>query len=563
MAFAYTILTMKFISKQLISTAIWLLSISINIFSQNGRALPPDKPKLIVQIVVSQMRYDFIHRYWSNFSEDGFKVLVNEGTFCKNARYNYLLTQSAPGIATLETGAQPATHGIVSDQWFSRNSEEMVEATVDKRYRGVGGDDMYGSYSPRNMMASTLGDALKLWDPKSKVIAISLDPQSATLAAGHSGDAAYWLNPYSGTWMTSSYYMADLPNWVKEFNKKKLADTYVAQSWETLLPLGSYQAHLMSAIDTTKKDELEENRKSPMMILQSLFKDKQKEPNYSLLASTPFGNTYTKDFAVNTIVNENLGKDSSTDLLTIIFSSTGDICQKYGTNSVELEDAYYRLDNELGHFMSFLSENIGKENVLIILTSDHGTPDTPGNLSSVRIPSGFFDPKAAMALLRSYLSVTYGKGDWVKAYDQKQIYLNRNLIEDSNLKLSDFQDKVRDFMVQFTGVAGAATASTMVNAAFSQGNFYKMQNSFNDKRSGDVIFFLEPGWVERTEKPTAASSPYSYDAHVPLIFYGWKIKRKTILTPIDIADVAPTTATLIDISWPNAATGKPLEELFQ
>ncbi len=509
------------------------------------------------------MRYDFIHRYWNNFSDEGFKVLVNEGSFCKNARYNYLLTQSAPGIATFETGAQPATHGIVSDMWYSRLSGEMVEATVDKRYRGVGGDDMYGSYSPRNLMASTLGDALKQWDPKSKVISISLDAQSATLAAGHSGDAAYWLNPYSGTWMTSSYYMADLPSWVKDFNQKKFADTYVGQSWETLLPLGSYQAHQMSAIDTTKKNETEDKSKSPMVLIQSLFKDKQKDHDYSILTDTPFGNSYTKDFATTAIVNENLGKDSSTDLLTVVFSATGEICQKYGTNSVELEDAYYRLDRELGHFMSFLSENIGKENILIILTSDHGTPDTPSNLSSVRIPNGFFEPKAAMALLRSYLSVTYGKGDWVKAYDQKQIYLNRSLIEDSNLKLSEFQDKVRDFMVQFTGVAGAATASTMVNAAFSQGNFYKMQNSFNDKRSGDVIFFLEPGWVERTEKPTAASSPYSYDAHVPLIFYGWKIKRKTILTPIDIADVAPTTATLIDISWPNAATGKPLEELFQ
>lgn len=563
MSFEFNCSTMKIFSKQLIAVIASLLSITTTAFPQNTRALPPEKPKLIVQIVISQMRYDFIHRYWNNFSDEGFKVLVNEGSFCKNARYNYLLTQSAPGIATFETGAQPATHGIVSDMWYSRLSGEMVEATVDKRYRGVGGDDMYGSYSPRNLMASTLGDALKQWDPKSKVISISLDAQSATLAAGHSGDAAYWLNPYSGTWMTSSYYMADLPSWVKDFNQKKFADTYVGQSWETLLPLGSYQAHQMSAIDTTKKNETEDKSKSPMVLIQSLFKDKQKDHDYSILTDTPFGNSYTKDFATTAIVNENLGKDSSTDLLTVVFSATGEICQKYGTNSVELEDAYYRLDRELGHFMSFLSENIGKENILIILTSDHGTPDTPSNLSSVRIPNGFFEPKAAMALLRSYLSVTYGKGDWVKAYDQKQIYLNRSLIEDSNLKLSEFQDKVRDFMVQFTGVAGAATASTMVNAAFSQGNFYKMQNSFNDKRSGDVIFFLEPGWVERTEKPTAASSPYSYDAHVPLIFYGWKIKRKTILTPIDIADVAPTTATLIDISWPNAATGKPLEELFQ
>ena len=175
-----------------------LISITalLNTQAQSNKPLAPERPKLIVQFVVGQMRYDFIHRYWQNFSEEGFKVLVNEGSFCKNARYNYLLTQSAPGVATLLTGAQPASHGIVSDRWLTRTSGEMVTATYDKRYRGVGGDDMYGSYSPRNMMASTLGDELKRWNSESKVFSVSLDPQQAVLAAGHSGDGAYWLNPY-------------------------------------------------------------------------------------------------------------------------------------------------------------------------------------------------------------------------------------------------------------------------------------------------------------------------------------------------------------------------------
>lgn len=539
------------------------ITLFLNTQAQSNKPLPPERPKLIVQFIVGQMRNDFLHRYWQNFSEDGFKVLVNEGSFCKNARYNYLLTQSAPGVATLLTGAQPASHGIVSDRWLSRANNEMVTATFDKRYRGVGGDDMYGSHSPRNMMASTLGDELKRWNPKSKVIAISLDPTQAVLAAGHSGDGAYWMNPYYGTWMTSNFYQKDLPDWVSDFNKKQFADAYIQRAWETLLPMGSYLSPDISAIDTIKKKDMEETKKNPLTLIKSLFAEKTQDKNFEILRTTPYGNSYSKDFALSAIVNENMGKDETTDLLTIYFAPTAEICKKYGTSSVELEDTYYRLDQELGHFMSFLNETIGRENVLIVFTSDHGTSDSPGKNGTTRVPGGTFEPKQSIALLKSYLSVTYGKGEWIKAYDQKQIFLNRSLIEDSNLKLEDFQDKVSEFMVQFSGVAGSTTATTLTNTSFNQGNLLKTQNSYNPKRSGDILFFLEPGWTERGETSSAQSSPYSYDSHVPLVFYGWKIKRKSILIPMDIADVAPTTATLIDISWPNAASGKPLEEMFK
>ncbi len=534
----------------------------LNTQAQSNKLLPPERPKLIVQLVVGQMRNDFLHRYWQNFSDDGFKVLVNEGSFCKNANYNYLLTQSAPGMATLLTGAQPASHGIVSDRWLNRSNNEMVTATFDKRYRGVGGDDMYGSHSPRNMLASTLGDELKRWNPASKVFAVSLDPQQAVLAAGHSGDGAYWLNPYYGTWMTSNFYQKALPEWVSTFNNKQLADAYVQRSWETLLPMNFYISPDISAIDTTKNKEVEATN-SPLTLVKSLFAEKAKDKNYEVLTNTPFGNSYTKDFALSAIVSENLGQDAITDLLTIYFGSTADICRKYGTNSVELEDAYYRLDRELAHFMSFINETIGRENVMIVLTSDHGTDDSQSKNNTFRVPSGTFEPKQSIALLKSYLTATFGKGDWVKAYDQKQIYLNRSLIEDRNLKLSDFQGKASEFMVQFSGVAGSVTSTTLVNTVFNQGNLLKIQNSYSIKRSGDILFFLEPGWTERSESTSAQSSPYSYDSHVPLIFYGWKIKRKSILAPMDITDVAPTIATFIDISWPNAASGKPLEEIFR
>ena len=523
--------------------------------------IPPEKPKLIVQIVISQMRYDYLQRYTSKFSDDGFTHLVNEGAFCRNARYNFLLTQSLPGIATISTGAMPSVHGIVSNKWYSRISGQSVDAIADEKVTTVGGSYLNGKFSPRNLITSTLGDELRMVDPRSKVVGVSLDPASAIISSGHNANGVFWMDVERGKWISNSFYMDILPQWVDSLNAKGFADLYLNRDWNLSNPLNSY----FEADTSTIKQPQAKKRIADKMrrLVGGIILAKKPTRDYSLLLETPYGNNYVKDFAIAAIIGENLGKDEHTDLITITFTSTRLIGQKYGPHSIEMEDTYLRLDREMAHFISFLNGEIGKHNYLLVLTSDQGVAATPEHLEKSKIPGGYFDPRQATTLLGSYLNISYGTGNWVLGYHEKQLFLNRRLIEDSNLNLSDVQDRVANFILQFTGVANAITANNLQSSNFTSGIFEKFQNSFNQRRSGDVIINLEPGWVERNGNVTSANSPYSYDAHVPLIWYGWRTKRRQILNPVDMANVAPTLSTLIGISWPNGATGKPIKEIIE
>lgn len=521
-----------------------------------GRSIPSEKPRLIVEIVVTQMRYDYLQRYLDNFSDNGFKVLLEEGAVCKNAKFSYSFTQSAPGLATIASGTNPSTHGMVGDMWYIPLLNQNVKAVQDSKTEGVGGFGELGKVSPRNLLAGTLGDEIKMANKKSKIIGIALEPTSSVLLAGHSADAAYWFDPSMGKFMTSSYYMATLPKWVDEFNEKKFPDIYIYNKWSITKPLNKYLSSKEN-FDTTAKALLT-NPDSDK--LGNMFKSKSRA-TYEKLTDTPFGNNLTKDFAIATIVNEGLGKDDATDLLTITLDANKHIGRKYGPTSIEMEDTYYRLDEDMGHLIKFLADNIGKQNVLIILTSDNGVANAPKYIKQEKIPAGYFEPARNLMLLKIFLNATYGRGEWVKSYHQKQIYLNRTLIEDSNLKLNEVQAKVATFMKQFSGVAQAIPASVLEYTSFTDGIMQKIQNSFYSQRSGDVVINLQPGWVDDDEEATSSNSPYSYDTHVPLIWYGWKIKRESISSKVDPIDIAPTIANLLDISWPNAASGEPIKEL--
>ncbi len=536
-----------------------LISTSVN--AQQNRAIPSEKPKLIVEIVVSQMRFDYITRYWDKFSDGGFKLLVNEGANCKNARYNYLLTQPYPGIATISTGTNPSMHGIISDKWYSRTNGQEVLAVNDEKASTVGGSFFSGKVSAKNLVTSTLGDELILNNPKSKVIGISLDAGSAILLTGHNASGVYWFDQEKGTFVTSSYFAENIPVWLDTFNNKGFSKLYIDREWKALNPINTYEEADTAKVKSVEtKKRLSDKLKS---FVEGIIGKPQPTTNYSRLTESPFGNLLTKDMAIATVVGEDLGRDEHTDLLCLTFSANRNIGQKYGPHSIEMEDTYLKLDKELSHFLDFLSINIGKENVLVILTSDQGIASSPDYLEKSKIPGGYFDPKKAMILLGSYLNASYGQGAWITAYHEKQIFLNRRLIEDSNIKLEDFQQKVADFMLEFSGVANSTTAHTLQTANFANGIMVKFQNSFNQRRSGDVIINLEPGWVERNGSVSSGNSAYDYDTHVPLIWYGWKMKRKSILSPVNMNDVAPTLSTLLGTTWPNGSMGTPIKEIVE
>jgi len=545
----------------LVFSVIFNLLITYSTTAQLNRSIPSEKPKLIVEVVVSQMRFDYINRYWDKFGESGFKLLVNEGTFCRNARFNYLLTQAYPGLATISTGSNPSVHGIISDKWYNRSKGVEVNATADEKVNTVGGSFFSGKHSARNLVTSTLGDELKLNNPKSKVVSIALDAGSAILLGGHCGDGMYWFDTEKGLWVSSSYYTEGLPAWLDTFNSKGFAKIYAEREWRALNPIQNYEeADTANVVSAEKKKSLIVKISSMM---DGIIGKPKPKTDFTTLLETPYGNLLTKDLAIAAIVGENLGNDEFTDLLCVTFSANRYIGGKFGPHSIEMEDTYLRLDKEIAHFLGFLSSAVGKENYLIVITSDQGVASTPDFLDKSKIPGGYFDPKKAMILLGSYLNALYGQGNWIIGYHDKQIYLNRKLIEDSNLKLAEFQQKVADFMLEFSGVANSTTAHNLQNGNFANGIMVKFQNSFNQRRSGDVIINLEPGWVEQNGTVASANSPYDYDTHVPLIFYGWKAKRKSVLTPVSMTDIAPTLSTLLGITWPNGTTGTPIREMLE
>lgn len=545
--------------KKIITLLIFTSLFLPTIFSQLKFA--PKQPKLVIQIIVEQMRYDIIQRYWDRFSEKGFKRLINEGAFCKDAQYDYVITESAPGYATIATGSNPSEHGIVSDKWYLRLTESEQYCVADSKLELKSGIMNANRYSPRQLIGSTIGDELRISNyKKSKVISVSINNYASVLTAGYLGNAAYWMDETTGNWTSSSYYLDSLPNWVQKFNQKQFVPLYLSREWNTLYPLSSYTQSL--ADNNSYETGFSNNQKTFPYNLGLLSTN----GGPSILKYTPYGNVYTTDFAVSAIINEDLGNDKYTDLITISYATNGFVTNMFGIRSIELEDTYLRLDKEIAHILEIVDDRFGKENVIVVLTSDRGTIDNPDFYREIGMPSGKFNSEKAISVLESYLKAIYGRSNWVKHYSGRQIYLNQLLIDASKISLADVQLKTAQFMNQFSGIAHTTTATILQTTNFTDGTMKKFQNGYNLVRSGDVMISLKPGWVEERNhkkiEATEQSSPYRYDSHVPLVFYGWKIIPKELLEPVMINDLAPTLGNFLNISYPSGASGKPINGLI-
>lgn len=541
---------------------IWIFLFSMCFYelivAQNVK-VAPEKPKLIIGIVVSNMRGDFVQRYYDNLCDDGIKLLVEKGKVCNYTRFNFLVSGDGIAQATIVTGANPSVHGIVGREWYEILKENVVGSIEDENYKTVGGSYESGRYSPSKLLTTTFADELRISNNfKSKVFSISMDATHAIFGGGHTANAAYWYDVNTGNFVTSTFYCEKLPDWVNEFNNKKFSDIYLEKTWEPLLSLEKYNTILP---DNNQYEEGFNGKNSFPYVLSELSKISRKKYNYEILKMTPFGNNLLKDFATSLIVSEELGKDDYTDILMISFTATEYIGRLFGYHSIELEDAFIRLDRDLAHFIQFINNYIGRENVLIFLTSDKGISPSPKFLTEYKMPSGYFNAGGAISLLNIALNNVYGKGKWIKGYHAQQIYLNRTLIEDSKLSLKDFQEYIAQFMLQFTGVANAIPSYILQRVEYTDGILKKIQNSYNPKTGGDIILVLKPGWVEKNSNST--SLQIAFDENVPLIWYGWKINRGVLYKQIDLVDIAPTISSILQISWPNGCTGKPIFEIFQ
>lgn len=540
-------------------STILVLTFCFSFLTFKGFAQPKQTPKLVIGIVVDQMRYDYIYKYWDTFSEEGFKRLVNEGYFCRNTNYSYIPTYTAPGHASIYTGTTPAMHGIIGNNWYDRKNKKSVYCTEDYSYKTVGSTSTAGQMSPHNMLSTSICDELRLSNnKKSKVIGVALKDRGAILPAGHLANGAYWFDDLTGNWITSSYYSNELPEWVKKFNKLELAKKYLQQPWTLLLPAEKYT---QSNVDDNKYEGVYKSE-FKAVFPHNLPALMSANGGIGIIRSTPFGNSLTKDFAIEAIKAENLGKSDVTDFLTLSFSSTDYVGHQFGPGAMEVQDTYLRLDKDLGEFLKFLDNYLGKNNVLVFLTADHAGVENPASLGDMNVPSGYFDSKYPIDSLKKYLYKNYGD-TLVISYSNEQIFLNHSVMDDKHINYEVVQNDAANFMLRFRGIANTSTASAMNNSEFTSGIKKFMQRGFNQKRSGDILINYEPAWIESYRTGTTHGSPYSYDTHVPLFFYGWNIKQGSTSEAIDITDVAPTIAQFLNIQFPNGCSGKPIISLVK
>ncbi len=511
------------------------------------------KPKLVVGIVVDQMSYDFLVRYDSKFSNGGFKRLVREGFLCKNAHYNYIPTYTAPGHACVYTGSVPAVNGIAGNEWFDQRLGRVVYCTEDTAATTIGSESLAGKMSPRNLLTTTITDQLRLSNNRqSKVIGIALKDRGAILPAGHLGNAAYWFDSFSGHWITSDYYMKQLPDWVNRFNSQQVAAKYLSQPWTPLLDAAQYS-------ESTTDDQAYEGRfrnETSSAFPHDL--PKLKTADFDLIRSTPFGNSLTKDFALAALKAENLGKGAATDFLAVSFSSTDYVGHQYGPYAIETEDTYLRLDQDIAELLTFLDGYLGKSNVLVFLSADHGVAPVADHMLTGHVPAGIFDSRKTVTELKKILATELGAGDWIRSYENQQIYLNHALLREKDKSVEDVYEIITPYLLQQNGVANVVNTHEISEATLPDHFAGLLKNGIHRKRSGDMYVALEPNWMEGRRQGTTHGSFYAYDTHVPIIFYGGLVRQGSTLEPVHVTDIAPTMSQLLNIAEPNGSIGKPI-----
>ncbi|MCM4170488.1 alkaline phosphatase family protein [Arenibacter sp. TNZ] len=516
-------------------------------------------PKLVVGIVVDQMRYDYLTRFWDHYGEGGFKRLVNEGFNCKNNHFNYAPTVTGAGHASVYTGTTPSVHGIIANDWYDKYADESVYCAGDNNYNSVGTSSDAGKMSPHRMQTTTITDQVKLHTQmRGKVIAIAIKDRGAVLPGGHAANGAYWFDGGdAGNWITSSYYMNELPKWVTEFNAQKSVNQY-KKPWTTLKDMNTY---LESGTDNNHYEGLFKGQSTPTFPhdLAALWDDNGK---YSILKSTPYGNSLTADFAIEAVDKELLGADSITDFLAISFSSTDYVGHKWGVNSKEVEDTYLRLDKDLARLFSRLDQKVGSGEYTVFLTADHAAIDVPAYLRDQKLPAAALASDNFNNRLSEYLKYTFGTTDILKNTSNNQLFLDYKVIKGLDLEIAEVEEAIALELIQYDGIYNVFTANQMWQNQYTRGLPYIVQNGYNQKRSGEVLMVFDPGSGKYGDTGSTHGSPWNYDTHAPLLFYGKGIKKGSTVNRTEIPDIAPTIAALMGMNAPSGTTGEPIAEVI-
>lgn len=526
-------------------------------------AFSQSQPKLVVGIVVDQMRQDYLYRFESKFGENGFKRFLRDGYMLKNAHYNYVPTETGPGHASVYTGTTPSIHGIIANDWYDRTVKKEVNCVNDPKQTPVGGNSG-GTVSPWRMLSTTVTDELKLaTQQRSKVIGISIKDRGAVLPAGHMPDGAYWYDARTGNMITSSYYKSALPEWVVKFNEQKLADKYLNLEWNMLLPADQYIGSGTDESPYEGKFRGKDKSTFPYKLSELRVQNGQ----FALLPTTPWGNTLVADFARSAVLGEGLGKDEVTDFLALSFSSTDAIGHFMGPNAVELADMYLRLDKTLEELFATLDKEVGKGAYTVFLTADHAVAEVPQYMIDLRIPAGYFRPSFVEEALKEHLSKYFPGKNIIEAVNTEQVYINQEAFagdpRSAGVDLLVATEMISNFLQNTEGIAQVFPGSLLRQAAFDEeGMRGKVVRGFNAKRAGDIAFVLEPGWLAWGGiTGSTHGSAYRYDTHVPILFYGAGIRKGSTSRYYTVTDIAPTLSVLLKIKFPNGATGQPITEI--
>lgn len=507
--------------------------------SAPASASAPRRPKLILALTIDQFRYDYLTRFRDQYT-GGLHRLLNQGAVYTNAYYEHFPTVTAIGHSTYLTGATPSISGIIGNDWFDRDAGKQVTSVTDDSVQMLGGQARSGSggsaaASPRRLLVSTLGDELKSAGRGSKVVGISVKDRSAILPAGHMADGAYWFDPNTGNFVSSTFYFAQLPGWVQDYNQSRLADKYLGLEWT---PIGGGPA----------------------------FKTMPKEagkPYFSLLESTPYGNDIVAGFALAAIAGEQLGKRNTTDVLAVSFSSNDYVGHAVGPDDPQVRDISIRTDRVLGELFKAIDAQIGMRNVLVVLTADHGVAPLPELSQKRHMPGGRIDDKLVVAAIQKRLTEYYGEGKWVAGKTGASQYLNHKLIHDKKLNLAEVTELAAQAVREIPHIFRVYTRDQLQRGAVPGDVFdRRILAGFNQRRSPDLTVVIEPYWLFEAHG-TSHGMPFHYDAHVPLIFMGDWVRPGRYAQRAAINDVAPTLATLLDVETPSGAVGRVLTEIFQ
>lgn len=543
-------------------TFLFFLLLSCHAFAQ--KTAQPTKPKLVVGIVVDQMRWDYLYRFKDRYSADGFKRLQNEGFSVENTYINHTPSKTAVGHATIFTGSVPALHGITGNSWVERFTGKKVYCVGDTTVNSVGAENTKsadddgegGQMSPRNLLVNTVTDELRLaTNFRSKVVGVSLKDRAAILPSGHSGNAAFWYDDKSEKFITSTYYMDALPAWASQFNDKKEPAKLMSQNWNTLYPIATYK---QSSADDVKWEGLYKGQKKAVFPypLEAIHKvDK------SAIRTTPFGNELTLDFAKAALEGYKMGMGAETDFLTINLASTDYAGHKFGPNSIEIEDIYLRLDKALADFFKYLDTKYGKGNYTLFLTADHGAAHSLDFLQENRLPNGQLIVSPLRKSLNEYLEQKFKVKGLMRTTANYGVYLNEDKME--GLDKAQVKAAAINYLEQQPNILFAIDVDNIGGSSVPEPLKTMVTNGNNRKRTGQILMVPNAAYFDAGKRVGTTHGVWNpYDTHIPLLFMGWGIKQGSTNQLYHQNDIAVTVANLLKIQAPNGNVGKPITELL-